>query len=133
MKNDYVELVKLLCEEKENVEGFHVDMEKETVENENYRKVLFTAKNIQLVVMSLKANEEIGMETHEHGAQFIRVDGGSGTTIMNGKEYPLKDGDAIVIPEGVEHNVIASKEGLKLYVLYTPPEHEDGLVEKNKL
>jgi len=108
--------------------GFHVDIEDETVQNENFRKVLYTGKNLQLVLMTLQPGEEIGMEVHPDIDQFFRFDDGAGKAIINGNEYPLKDGDAIIIPAGAEHNVIADpKVALKMYTIYTPPHHMDGV------
>ena len=114
--------------------GYHVDIEKKTEENEYFREVLFTAPHSQLVVMSLKPGEEIGMETHSDVDQFIRVEEGEGKAILDGQEYRLEDGSAIVIPAGTEHNVVntSSKKALKLYTLYTPPEHPDGTIHKTK-
>ena len=112
--------------------GYVVDIEKATIENSNYRKVLFTSEIDQLVLMSLKPNEEIGMEKHD-GAQFFRIEQGSGKVIINDKEHVITDGSAIVVPKGSEHNIInTGKEDLKLYTVYSPPQHKDGLVEKVK-
>lgn len=113
--------------------GFVADIDKETVRNDNFRKVLFTAPHSQLVVMSLKPGEEIGTETHEKGDQFIRIEEGDGKLVMNGKEYRLEDDWAMVIPAGVEHNIInTGDEPMKLYAVYSPPEHPDGTVHKTK-
>ena len=96
--------------------------------------MLFTAPHSQLVLMALKPGEEIGVETHDDIDQFIRVESGQGKAVLNGKEYPLEDGSAVVIPAGTEHNVIntSSSESLKLYTIYSPPEHPDGIVHKTK-
>jgi mannose-6-phosphate isomerase-like protein (cupin superfamily) len=114
--------------------GYHTDIEKKTEQNEYFREVLYTAPHSQLVVMSLKPGEDIGLETHMDTDQFIRVEEGEGKAILDGQEYKLEDGSAIVIPAGTEHNVIntSSKEPLKLYTLYTPPEHADGTIHKTK-
>ncbi|HEX5513233.1 MAG TPA: cupin domain-containing protein [Gammaproteobacteria bacterium] len=114
--------------------GYSVNIEKKTLENENYREVLFTGPRIQLVVMKLEPGEEIGMETHEDGDQFIRVETGDGEAILNGKQIELSDGVVVVIPAGVEHNVIntSETEALRLYVIYSPPEHPDGTVQRTK-
>ena len=114
--------------------GYHTDIEKKTEKNEYFREVLFTSRLSQLVVMSLKPGEDIGLETHMDTDQFIRVEEGEGKAILDGQEYKLEDGSAIVIPAGTEHNVIntSSKEALKLYTLYTPPEHPDGTIHKTK-
>jgi mannose-6-phosphate isomerase-like protein (cupin superfamily) len=114
--------------------GYHTDIEKKTEENEYFREVLFTGPHAQLVVMALKPGEDIGLETHGDTDQFIRVEEGEGKAILDGKEYKLEDGSAIVIPAGTEHNVIntSAKEALKLYTLYAPPEHPDGTIHKTK-
>ncbi len=116
----------------EDLDGFVVDIESETKDNKNFRKVLYTGEHTQLVVMALGPNEDIGEEVHDNLDQFFRVDDGSGKVIINGKEKPLKDGSAFIIPGGTKHNVIAGDGGLKLYTLYSPPNHEDGTVHKTK-
>ena len=113
--------------------GFVTNIEQDTLENENFRKVLYTAKNMQLVVMSIAAGEEIGLETHHEHDQFIRVDVGSAKAILNGEESELMDGSCVIIPAGVEHNIVNTGEGkLKLYTIYSPPEHPDGTVHVTK-
>ena len=114
--------------------GYSVELEKATLENTYFRKVLFTAPNSQLVLMALKPGEEIGTETHADTDQFIRVESGEGKALIGGQEFTLKDGTAIVIPAGAEHNVIntSKKELLKLYTIYTPPKHPDGTIHKTK-
>ncbi|OQW37350.1 MAG: cupin [Nitrospira sp. SG-bin1] len=115
------------------MDHFLIDIEESTVKNDNFRKVLFTARNSQLVLMSLKPGEDIGMETHDLD-QFIRVEAGRGTAQLNGKDYPIQDGSALVIPAGTRHNIISSgkDEPLKLYTIYSPPEHKDGTVHRTK-
>lgn len=114
--------------------GYHTNIEKKSIENEYFREVLFTGPNSQLVVMALKPGEEIGLETHGDVDQFIRVEAGEGKAVMDGEEYMLEDGSAIVIPAGTEHNVvnISPARALKLYTVYTPPEHPDGTIHKTK-
>src|SRR5512147_777166 len=114
--------------------GFHTNIEKKTEKNKYFREVLFTSRRSQLVVMSLKPKEEIGMETHGDTDQFIRVEEGTGKAILDGQVYRLKAGSAIVIPAGTAHNVVntSTKDPLKLYTLYTPPEHPDGTIHKTK-
>jgi len=114
--------------------GYHTDIEKKTEENEYFREVLFTGPHSQLVVMALKPGEDIGMETHPDTDQFFRVEEGRGKAILDGQEYELEDGSAIVIPAGTEHNVIntSSTKSLKMYTIYTPPEHPDGIIHKTK-
>ena len=117
----------------EGKSGFNTDIEKATLENNNFRKVLFTSELMQLVVMSIKPNDDIGLEIHD-GAQFIRVEGGKGKAIIGGREFPVKDGTAFVIPKGAKHNVIntSDTEDLKLYAVYSPPEHPEHRVDKEK-
>ena len=114
--------------------GYAVDIEKATLDNTYFRKVLFTGPKSQLVLMTLKPGEDIGKETHDDIDQFVRVEAGTGKAVIDGKEHALKDGSAVVIPAGSEHNVIntSSNEPLKLYTIYTPPEHPDGTVHKTK-
>ena len=113
--------------------GVTIRLEKDTEANTNFRQVVHTGTNFQLVLMSLTPNQEIGMETHE-GEQFIRIDKGSATAIMDGKESTLSEGDAVIIPEGVKHNIINSSntENLSIYAIYSPPEHKDGHIDKTK-
>lgn len=115
-------------------EIFVDDIEKLTLKNNNYRKVINTTKKSQLVLMSLKPLEEIGMEVHKTKDQFLRIEQGTGVAILNGKKYKLKDGSAVVVPAGTNHNIInlSKTNKMKLYTIYTPPEHEPGEIEKNK-
>ncbi|MGZ3945397.1 MAG: cupin domain-containing protein [Mucilaginibacter sp.] len=114
--------------------GFKTNIEKETLENNNFRKVLYTAKYSQIVLMSLLPGEEIGMETHEKNDQFFRFESGKGKCIIDGNEYEVKDGDAVTVPAGAKHNVIntSDKVDLKLYTIYSPPNHEDGIIRRTK-
>jgi len=113
--------------------GFIIDIEKESLENTHFRKVLYTAEHMQLVLMSLLPGEDIGKEVHKSHDQFIRVEAGEGVAYINGAETPISDGSAIVIPAGAEHNVRnTGNTALKLYTLYAPPEHKDGTVHKTK-
>lgn len=114
--------------------GFLTNIEKKSLENDYFREVLFTGPNSQLVVMSLKPGEDIGMETHGDVDQFIRVEAGQGKAILNGKETKIEDGSAVVIPAGVEHNIVNSSktEPMKLYTVYSPAEHPAGTIHKNK-
>ncbi len=112
--------------------GYVINIEKASLENENFRKVLYTAKNSQLVVMSLKPGEDIGSETHDLD-QFIRIESASGKTILNGVENDIADGFAVIVPAGVEHNIInTSQETMKLYTVYSPPNHKDGITHATK-
>jgi len=124
-------ITELILEAEGKNTGFDVEMETDTLKNTNFRKVLYTSPHMQLVLMSVK--DEIGMETHEKGCQFIRIEGGSGKAIIDGREFPIKDGVAFIIPEGSEHNVINTGEGdLKLYAVYAPPNHPEGKIHKTK-
>jgi mannose-6-phosphate isomerase-like protein (cupin superfamily) len=116
------------------MKGFNANIEKETLENTNFRKVLYTGKHSQLVLMSLKPNEEIGMEVHTNNDQFFRFEKGEGKCVIDGNEYVLGDGSVIVVPSGAEHNIIntSSTEDLKLYTIYSPAHHKDGIVRVTK-
>lgn len=111
---------------------YFANIEKETIENENYRKVLFTAEHLQLVVMSLKVGEDIPQETHQKIDQFIRVESGNALVITDGKEFNLNDDDIIIIPAGTKHYVknVSKTKALKLYSIYTPSEHKPGTIHK---
>lgn len=113
--------------------GYFINIEKATMQNDNFRKVLNTAQHSQLVVMSLLPGEEIGTEVHDLD-QFIRFESGRGKVILNGKETEVEDDWAVVIPAGVEHNVIntSDSEKMKLYSIYSPPEHPEGTVHPTK-
>lgn len=114
------------------MKGYINNIEKETLNNTDYRRVLYTAKNCQLVVMHLDPGVEIGEEVHDLD-QFIRIEEGEATVVLDGVSYPVKDDDAIIIPEGTKHNVInTGKAPVKLYSIYTPPEHKDGTVHPTK-
>jgi mannose-6-phosphate isomerase-like protein (cupin superfamily) len=114
--------------------GYVINIEKATMQNDNFRKVLNTAQHSQLVVMSLLPGEEIGTEVHDLD-QFIRFESGRGKVILDGKEYEVEDDWAVVIPAGVEHNVIntSDSEKMKLYSIYSPPEHPEGTVHPTKV
>ena len=116
------------------MKGHTTNIEKDTLENENYRKVLYTSKHSQLVLMSLKPKEEIGMEVHSDNDQFFRIEKGQGKCIIDGNEYDLEDGVAIVVPAGSQHNVINTSDSdeLKLYTIYSPAHHKDGIVRATK-
>jgi mannose-6-phosphate isomerase-like protein (cupin superfamily) len=114
--------------------GFYVDIEKRAQENDCFRKVLFTGSFSQLVVMSLKPGEDIGLESYLDTDQFLCVEAGNGNAILDGLVYELKPGSAIVIPAGTEHNIIntSSIKALKLYTFYIPPDYADGTVHETK-
>jgi mannose-6-phosphate isomerase-like protein (cupin superfamily) len=114
--------------------GYKNNIEKLTIENENFRKVLYTAEESQLVLMSLKPLEEIGMETHPENDQFFRIEKGEGKVIINETEYAVSDGDAVIIPKGSRHNVVntSGSEDLKMYTLYSPAHHREGIIHATK-
>lgn len=112
--------------------GYITNIERETLNNTDYRRVLYTAENCQLVVMNLQQGEEIGEEIH-HLDQFIRIEQGEAKAVLNGKESVMKDNFAVVIPAGTKHNIINTGDGeLKLYSVYAPPQHKDGTVHPTK-
>lgn len=113
--------------------GYVINIEKEAEENSNFRKVLYTTPHSQLVVMSLKPNEDIGEEVHDLD-QFLRVEKGEGKTILNGIEHPISSGFAIIVPAGTRHNIIntSSDKEMKLYTVYSPANHRDGVIHATK-
>ena len=116
------------------MKGFYTNIERATLENGDFRRVLYTAKQCQLVLMSLQPQEEIGLETHPENDQFLRFEGGSGTVFIDGNEYEVADGDAVIVPAGAPHNVVnlSETEALKIYTIYSPPHHKDGTVHATK-
>jgi len=116
------------------MKGYKVNIEKDTIENNNFRKVLYTGKHLQLVLMSLNPGEDIGAETHQHVDQFFRFESGTGKCIIDGNEYEIKEGDIIVVPAGAKHNVINTntETALKLYTIYSPPNHQDAIIRATK-
>lgn len=114
--------------------GYVTDIEEDTIANEDFRRVVFTGPNTQLVLMTLRPGEDIGLETHEDLDQFLRIEAGNGYVQLDGKRTDIEDGSAVVIPAGVEHNVVNTSEDepLRLYTLYSPPEHPDGTVQHTK-
>ena len=125
------EIAKLYEYEKKDTK---IIFEKLTLENDNFRQVLYTAEHCQLVLMSLKSEEEIGMEVHPDNDQFFRFEKGEGKVVINETEYSVGDGDAVIVPAGARHNVIntSTTEALKLYTIYAPPHHKDGVVRATK-
>lgn len=112
--------------------GYVVNIEEETLRNDFFRKVLYTAPNCQLVVMSLLPGEEIGEEVHQLD-QFVRIESGAGKAVLDGEESEISADDAVVVPQGTRHNFInTSSEKMKLYTLYSPPQHKDGTVHQTK-
>jgi len=116
------------------MKGFCTNIEKDTLENGNFRKVLYTGKHSQLVLMSLKPGEKIGIEVHTDNDQFFRFEKGQGKCIIDGNEYELSDGVAIVVPAGAQHDIIntSETEELKLYTIYSPAHHQDGVIRMTK-
>jgi mannose-6-phosphate isomerase-like protein (cupin superfamily) len=114
--------------------GYVTHIEKETEKNTDFRRVLYTGKHSQLVLMSLKPGEEIGEETHEDVDQFFRFEAGEGNVIIDGVEHHVKGGDAVIVPSGAKHNVIntSKRTNLRLYTIYSPPEHQDKVVRHTK-
>ena len=115
------------------MKGFKSNIEKDTLGNKNFRKVLYTGKHLQLVLMSLKVGEDIGAEIHTGNDQFFRFESGSGKCVIDGNEYKVKEGDVIVVPAGARHNIINEGDNeLKMYTLYGPPNHQDGTIRNTK-
>lgn len=116
------------------MKGFHANIEQDTIANENFRKVVYTSKHTQLVLMSLKPGEDIGLEVHNENDQFFRFDAGQGKVIIDDNTYEVTDGSAIIVPAGAQHNVIntSQTEALKLYTIYSPAHHKDGIVRTTK-
>lgn len=114
--------------------GFDTNIEKQTLENSNFRKVLHTSEFQQLVVMSIPVDGEIGQEVHDENDQFIRVESGEADATIDGRKITLGDDDVIIIPKGAEHNVVntSANKDLKLYTIYSPPHHKDGTVHATK-
>jgi mannose-6-phosphate isomerase-like protein (cupin superfamily) len=116
------------------MKGFKTNIEKDTLENRKFRKVLYTGIHSQLVLMSLRPKEDIGMETHAENDQFFRFEAGLGKVIIDGNEYEVGDGVAVIVPSGAKHNIIniSDSKELKLYTIYSPAHHKDGIVRATK-
>jgi mannose-6-phosphate isomerase-like protein (cupin superfamily) len=116
------------------MKGFVTGIEKRTKKNSDFRRVLYTGKRSQLVLMSLKPGEEIGAEVHKTRDQFFRFEKGSGKAVIDGVEHRIKDGSAVIVPAGARHNVINTSKtsDLRMYTIYSPPEHIDGTVRHTK-
>jgi len=117
-----------------DMKGYVVPIERETKKNVDFRRVLYTGKHSQLVLMSIKPGGEIGEETHKDVDQFFRFEAGEGKVLIDGVEYRVKDGNAVIVPAGARHNVIntSKRANLRLYTIYSPPEHQDGVVRHTK-
>lgn len=116
------------------MKGFHNNIEELTLANEKFRQVLYTSAHSQLVLMSLKPGEEIGMEVHKENDQFFRFEAGTGKCVIDGNEYDLSDGMAIIVPAGAQHNITntSDSEKLKMYTIYSPAHHQDGTVQRTR-
>lgn len=116
------------------MKGFNTNIEQDTLDNTDFRRILYTGKHSQLVLMSLQPNEEIGLETHPENDQFLRFEGGRGAVFINDNQYEVADGDAVIVPAGARHNVVnlSEAEELKIYTIYSPPHHKDGTVHQTK-
>jgi mannose-6-phosphate isomerase-like protein (cupin superfamily) len=116
------------------MKGYVVKLEQETKKNTDFRRVLYTGKHSQLVLMNLRPGEEIGMEVHGHLDQFFRFDQGEGKVVIDGVEHKVKDGDGVIVPAGAQHNVVNTSKtaDLRLYTIYSPPEHIDKTIRHTK-
>lgn len=116
------------------MKGYHDDIEALTLANEKFRQVLYTGEHSQLVLMCLQAAEEIGEEVHAENDQFFRFESGTGKVTMDGNEYQVVSGSAVIIPAGAKHNIIntSSEDTLKMYTIYSPAHHKDGTVHSTK-
>jgi mannose-6-phosphate isomerase-like protein (cupin superfamily) len=115
------------------IEPYVNNIEQETLSNDNFRKEVFTGEHMQMTVMSIPVGGDIGVETHPHTDQFLRIETGTGKAILGGAEHAVADDFAIIIPAGVEHNVINTGDTpMKLYSLYTPPNHPKGTIDKTQ-
>ena len=116
------------------MKGFKTNIERDTLKNKNFRKVLYTSAHSQLVLMTLIPKQEIGVETHSENDQFFRFEAGRGRVEIDGNKYTVKDGDAVIIPAGAKHNVVntSATEDLKMYTIYSPPHHKDQIIRKTK-
>lgn len=114
--------------------GYTANIEQLTLANTHFRQVLFTGSHMQLVLMSLKPSEEIGMEVHEENDQFFRFESGQGKVIIDGQEYSVSDGSVVIIPAGSQHNIIntSTTDSLQMYTIYAPPHHPDGTIHHTK-
>ena len=114
--------------------GYHSDIEQDSIDNINFRNVVYTGANLQLVLMTLNPKEDIGLEVHPENDQFFRIEQGQGVCLIDGHEYELSDGSAIVVPAGAEHNIVntSESEDLKLYTIYAPPHHKADITRATK-
>jgi mannose-6-phosphate isomerase-like protein (cupin superfamily) len=117
------------------MKGYVTDIERQTLDNTNFRHVVYTGRHMQLVLMSIAPGDDIGMETQQNNDQFFRIESGKGQVIIDGNEYDISDGSAIVVPAGAQHNVIntSHSDTLQLYTVYAPPHRQDGISRQTKL
>lgn len=116
------------------IKGYNANIEEDTVQNENFRKVVYTSKHSQVVLMSLLPNQEIGVENHKKNDQFFRFEKGEGQCVIDGHEYQIKKGSAVLVPAGCKHNITntSQEDLLQFYTIYSPPHHKDGIIHKTK-
>ena len=115
------------------MKGYVDDIQKATLQNGDFRRVLYTGSNLQLVVMTLQPGDEIGEEVHDDRDQFFRIEEGKGAVVIDGRRHEVADDFGIIVPAGARHNVINSGSApLRLYTIYGPPEHRDGVVHKTR-
>lgn len=120
-------------EEMKEDDHFITNIEEDTIKNKDFRRVLYTATDCQLVLMSIPPKEDIGEEVHESIDQFIRVEKGKGKAVFNGMEHNIKDGSAFIIPQGTKHNIInTGRSDLKIYTVYSPPNHVKDTIHRTK-
>ena len=116
------------------MKGYHDDIERQTTGNSDFRRVLYTGQHLQLVLMTLQPGEEIGAEVHEDRDQFFRFEAGRGQVDIDDNSYDVEDGSGVIVPSGARHNVRNTGDApLKLYTLYGPPEHKDGVIQSTKV
>ena len=115
------------------MKGFVENIEQLTLDNTDFRRVLYTGKHLQLVLMTLQPGDDIGEEVHDGHDQFFRIESGKGEVLIDGSRHPVQDDDAVIVPAGARHNVTNTGDApLKLYTLYAPPEHKDGVIHPTK-
>src|SRR5271157_6433684 len=122
------------CKQVKSMKGFVTSIEKRTKMNSDFRHVLYTGRNSQLVLMNLRPGEEIGSEVHKTRDQFFRFEKGKGKVVIDGVGHNIRDGSAVIVPAGARHNVLNTSKNsdLRLYTIYSPPEHRDGTVRHTK-
>ena len=134
LDNTHTREIRILGQVNEMKKGFSANLEEETTKNTDFRRVLYTGKYSQLVLMCLRPMEDIGEETHDDVDQFFRFEEGEGVVVIDGVKNVVKDGSGVIVPSGAKHNVVntSKTKNLKLYTIYSPPEHQDKVVRKTK-